>query len=720
LTTRSLETFLRPKSIALIGASDDVHKIRGRMLRILVDTGFSGRLFPVNPSRKTVQGLDAYPNIAALPERADLALIATPAEAVCDVLRECARAGTLNAVVFTAGAAEGSEAEQQLVSRMAATIKETGMNVLGPNCEGFFNVRDNVAGNFSPSIQLPAPKVMRGAGQLPISIVSQSGAVGFGIYTQIKQQGLTTRYLATTGNEAGLECMDFIEHIVNEGGSGPIIVFIEGLKDAKRFAGVAAQAADRGVPLIVCKVGNSDAGARAAASHTAHLTGALTAYEAYFRRYGVIGVADSDQALTAAKALACLPLANGKRVSVVSTSGGTGVWLADVCTAAGLEFPVPDEALRARLAKVIPAIGGIANPIDMSAQVVEGTGQTLADALRVLTDTDYVDAVVVAMSLAAKDRIKQMQTALEPFLKATRLPVIIHSQAFASQDNLEDLNRIGGIAFGMRDTAYALKVLSDYGAFQKKWKAQGAGAKAAAPGARPPLTSDACRDLLAKGKSAEILRAYGIALPPEAIATSRAQAVEAAQKMGYPVALKIASVDVPHKTDVGALVLNVTDDAGVGQAYDKVMANVARAVPGARIDGMQVQKMMPAAPELVLGIARDEDFGPLLMVGFGGVLVELLRDVAFSPVPVSPDQAEDVIRTLKGFALLEGLRGAKPGDVRGLALLASNLSRLAADHPDVVEQVDLNPVLVYPDSVCAVDYLVVPGGASSNSSRKGH
>ncbi|WP_028602803.1 acetate--CoA ligase family protein [Ottowia thiooxydans] len=701
-----LETFLNPRSIAVIGASQDVSKIRGRMLRILIESGYDGVLLPVNPSHATVQGLPAYPSISALPQRADMALIATPAEAVCDVLRECAGAGIMNAVVFTAGAAHGTEAERQLVSRMSAVALETGMRVLGPNCEGFFNVRDNVAGNFSPSIHLAAPLHIQGGLQRPISIVSQSGAVGFGLFTQLKQQGLICRHLVTTGNEADLECLDFVEHIVREGGSGPILLFVEGLKDGQRFARVAKLAADHEVPLVFCKVGNSIAGARAAASHTAHLTGAMTAYEATFRRYGVVSALDSDQALTATRVLACLSPARGNRVAVLSTSGGTGVWLADACSAMGLEFPVPDEALHARLAKVIPAIGGIANPVDMSASVIEGQGEVLAEALRVMTEANYMDAVVIAMSLAAKDRIKQMQPALEPFLASTSLPVIIHSQAYATQDNLDALSRMGGLALGMRDTAFALKTLSDYGAFRRTWSSQKACIESVA--SAPLVSEQACREMLDQGKQAQLLRAYGIALPPEAVVASKKEALLAAHGMGYPVALKIVSAQVQHKTEVGGLALDVRSDEDLESAYEQVLTNVARAAPQARIEGMQIQKMMPPGLEMVLGITRDPDFGHLLMVGLGGVFVELLRDVAFSPVPVSPDQAEDLIRSLKGFSLLEGWRGGEPGDVRALALLASGLARLAAEHPDAIEEIDLNPVLVYASSVCAVDYLVIP------------
>ncbi|MBH1965171.1 MAG: acetate--CoA ligase family protein [Comamonadaceae bacterium] len=701
-----LETFLNPRSIAVIGASQDVTKIRGRMLRILIDSGYDGVLLPVNPSHEKVQGLAAYPSISALPQRADMALIATPAEAVCDVLHECAGAGIMNAVVFTAGAAHGTEAERKLVSGMAAVARETGMRVLGPNCEGFFNVRDNVAGNFSPSIHLAAPQHRQGGSQRPISVVSQSGAVGFGLFTQLKQQGLTCRHVVTTGNEADLDCLDFVEHIVREGGSGPILMFVEGLKDGSRFARIAQLAADHEVPLVFCKVGNSVAGARAAASHTAHLTGAMTAYEATFKRYGVVKAEDSDQALTATKALACLPPARGNRVTVLSTSGGTGVWLADVCSAMGLEFPVPDEALHARLAKAIPAIGGIANPVDMSASVIEGHGEVLAEALRVMTEADYMDAVVIAMSLAAKDRIQQMQPALEPFLASTSLPVIIHSQAYATADNLDALARMGGMALGMRDTAFALKTLCDYGAFRRRWDAQKASVDQAV--AEPRVSKASCREMVAQGRQAELLRAYGIALPPEVIVSSKEDAMRAARDMGYPVALKIVSAQVQHKTDVGALALNVRNDEELASAYDRVLANVARAVPEAAIQGMQVQKMMPPGLEMVVGVTRDPDFGHLLMVGLGGVFVELLRDVAFSPVPVSPLQAEELICSLKGFPLLEGLRGGQPGDVQALAALAHGLSRLAADHPDIIEEIDLNPVLVYESGVCAVDYLLIP------------
>jgi len=706
-----LSKFLRPQSIAVIGASQELTKIRGRMLRMLIDSGYAGRIFPINPSHREIQGIAAYPDVAALPEPADLALVATPAESVCAVLEDCAAAGILGAIVFTAGAVDGSAAEQQLVAGIADVVRRTGMRVLGPNCEGFLNVHDNVSANFSPSINHGLKREAGRPEQRPISIVAQSGAVGFGLYTRLQHQGLPVRYLVTTGNEAGLDCLDFVEHILREGGSGPILIFIEGFKDPRRFAAIAALAADQGTPLVISKAGNSVAGKRAAASHTAHMTGAATAYEAMFRRYGVVSVADSDQMMIAAAALAGLPLAQGKRVAVISTSGGTGVWLADVCSAHGLEFPVPDAALRARLAEVVPAIGGIANPIDMSARVIEGRGALLAAVLQVMHEAHFVDAVIVAMSLSAKDRIREMSPALEGFLKSSALPLIVHSTAHATEDNLAALAEIGGLCFSMPDSAYAIAVSSDYAAFLRQWRS---GGEQRATVVDPALSPHACAELLARGDVAAVLRAYDIPMPPESLASSVADAVAAATSMAYPVAVKIASVDVPHKTDAGAVVLNVSDAAGVERAYSQVLANVGRAVPEARIAGMQIQKMMPAGIEMIVGITRDEDFGPLLMVGFGGVLIEVLRDVAFAPVPVSVDEAEDLIGSLKAFPVLKGLRGAPPVDVRALARLVHKVSCLAAEQADLIGQIDLNPVFVYPQGVCAVDYLVL--GQTSASS----
>ena len=696
-----LQALLRPRSVAVIGAGQDTHRIRGKILHTLKVCGFSGAIYPVNPSHPVIQDLPAFASVAALPQPADLALIAVPAERVPQALEDAAAAGTRAAIVFTAGPAVPPLGELALHDQVAAIAARTGIRVLGPNTEGLYNVSDAVAANFSIAVENEAGAATRE--QRPgkrVSIVSQSGGLGFGLYSRARVMRIPLRHVVTTGNEGDVSSLDVVAYLVAEGESAAIMMFIEGFRHPERFARVAGAAADAGIPLIVMKAGQSAASQRAAISHTGHLTGADTAYDAAFERYGVIRVYDPEEMLSVAAAF-CQPwLPRGNRVGILTGTGGTGAWIADLCAARGLEIPPLDAGTKQALAAVVPVFGSPENPIDVTASMVDDGGRTLANALALLRTAPGLDSVVVIFSFAPLGRIKALTPLIGDLLKDFGRPVLFVSQTLPDPGNLLDLAAIGCHHYSFRGCACAIDGLVRYGTFQRRWTAD-----RAAPRTPAPLALDGALDPAALSA---LLARYDVPLPPEALVPDAGAAVAAADRIGYPVALKIQSPDIPHKTEAGALALRLTDAAAVAAACETILANARQAVPHARIDGVQVQRMMPPGHEMVVGVIEDADFGPLLMLGLGGIYVDVFRDVVFSTVPVTEAEAMAMIGRLRSAAILDGARGARRSDTGALARLLVAVSHLAQDGAGRIAEIDLNPVLIYPDGegVVAVDALL--------------
>lgn len=710
-----LAPLLSPQSIAVIGASSDRHRIRGMILHTLLEGGFPGRIYPVNPSHREVQGLTAYPSLEALPEPVDLAMIALPANVVPKTLEECAAAGIKAAVVYTAGAAQAAPGEVALHEQIEAVSRRTGIRVLGPNTEGFFNVGEGVAANFSIVVRDEAGAATRElAGGRGISIVSQSGGLGFGLYSRGRRQNLPFRHVVTTGNESDVEALELVEYMVDEGKSAAIMMFIEGFKRPDRFERVAARAADAGVPLIVMKTGRSAASQRAAISHTAHLTGADTAYDAMFHRYGVIRVSDPEEMVSAAAGFCQDRLPKGNRVCILTGTGGTGAWIADLCAQNGLDVPEPDDALTQALREVVPDYGSSGNPIDITAKLVEDGGVTLADTLKILGPIDYLDAIVIIFSLAPLSRIKAFRPLIEPLLKEIDKPVLFVSQTLPDAGNLKELGELGIYNYSFQGCAYALKVMDGYRRFQERWKARTHGVAEPGDPVTLPIRSDGAID---RAAMSALMARYRIPVPPETVAVDAKAAVVAAEAMGYPVVLKIESADVPHKTDAGGVALNLASADAVRLAHGDILASVKRHVPRARIDGVLVQKMMPAGLEMVVSAIDDPDFGPLVVIGLGGIYVEMLRDVVFEPVPIGPNEALGMIERLNGVAVLHGLRGAPPSDIGALADLVVSLARLLVDARGQIAEIEFNPVMVYPagQGLAAVDVLIAPKAGSAGA-----
>lgn len=702
---------LQPRSVAVVGASEDTSKTRGKILRCLRDAGFAGSIYPVNPGGyEQIQGLKAYGALKDLPDVPDLLLVGIPGAGVPALIEEAAVAGCGGAVIFS------SDVVPADMARATEMARRHGMSVLGPNTEGFYLPKAGLAATFAHVVEeciahpLPARKARR-----PVAVVSQSGGIGFALFGRAVAEHLDLHSVVTTGNESDLEVLDFVERLVEDGEAGVILLFIEGLKNARRFSGIAAKAAQRGVPIVVMKVGRSEAGQRAAVSHTAHMAGADAAYDAAFERHGVVRVFDAEEMLAAGAALSLMPFIENGRIAVVTTSGGAGGWAADLLTAQGLAVPVLSAGLQRKLFEFMPAYASAGNPVDTTLAATENKGRGMLGIIEVLARSGEVDGIIINMGLSARGRVAGMAPELKPLLERCGVPVLFHSHIAPSQENLIALADIGAHGFpSFRACAAGLDALRRYGQFQKRLKQSGGTAVARTVLQPSPLLQPGRlpAGVLGEADTRELLVHYKIPVPPSALVNDADAAMRAAGEMGFPVVLKIQSPDIAHKTEAGGVELQVKAET-LKAAYERLMGNVKRHAPQARIEGVQVQKMMPPGHELVVGMVNDVDFGPLVMLGFGGIYVEVLKDAVFAPPPIDRTEAMRMIDSLKASAILKGARGRPEADLEALAGLLASVAQLAADGDGCVDQIDFNPVLAYPtgQGVVAVDALVSVGPA---------
>ena len=702
-----LDSFFTPASIAVVGAADDPAKMRGKLLKITLASAYKGPVYPVHPKGGTIQGRQAYTNLSEIPGGAELVLIATPGATVPGIVREAVASGARAAVILSSGVD---------MDDLADAIGDSGLRYMGPNCEGYISL-DGAAATFAAVADAtlaagrPAPRPGR-----KVSIVSQSGGLGFALFGRGVSENLDFHAVVTTGNEGDLESLDFVDHLLDQGETGVIVMFIEGLKSPGRFAEVAGKAADKGVPIVMMKIGRSEAGQRAAVSHTAHLTGADTAYDAIFERYGIIRVFDQEELLSVAAALARFPHVPVKKVAIVSTSGGAGGWAADLCGMSGLDVPVLSNGLQRDLSQWIPEFGSTANPVDVTANAVEAGGVPLVHVLERLQDSDEADAFIVNIGLHAPGRISKLADILGQVFANAKKPILFTSHILPIAENMAALAKLGGQGFhSYTGCAAALNGIGRYAAFQTSWN----GRETVAPATAPKLP-DLKPGVLDEADTSALIKAYDIPTPPTALAASRDVAAHEAAAMGFPVVLKIQSPDISHKTEAGGVKLGVA--AGeVEAAFDEIMANAKAYDPQARLEGVLIQKMMPKGHEMVIGVIRDPDFGPLVMLGSGGIYLEVLKDVVFAPPPISPEEAKRLILSLKTAAILQGVRGQKPADIDALAALVSRVSEVARTETSI-EQIDFNPLFVYPEGegVVAVDALAVAIDPNAPSNIGGH
>ena len=697
-----LDSFFAPGSIALIGASRDQEKIPGRLLSMLRKNGFPGKIYPVNPNYGDIEGLKCYPSIADVGQPIDLAIVIIPARAVLGALEQCAAAGAKNAVIISSGFAEEGGDSAAMQDAIAELAKRTGMRISGPNAEGFYSEVQRVAATFSPTVDVKSNEPRLIATRRRIGIVAQSGGIGFAIYHRARALGIALSYIISAGNESDLGAGEFFEYMVQDASTDVILLFIEGIRDVEKFLAAARRAAEVGKPVIVTKVGRSGAGERAAASHTASMAGWSAAYDAVFAKYGFIVSNDLDEAVTIAALLTTNPMPKGDRVAVLTVSGGAGIWGADTVAMQGLQVPELSETIQAEISKLLPSYGATRNPIDVTAQGVHSGG--LQKSIDLLDVSDEVDAILVVLSLSSDTRMPFKQAELKPVLDAQNKPVVFYSYTLPSDFARKELAASGAIVLsGLTHVGVAMRQMVQRAKFTLAPPAD------ASTLVLRDISAHLTSAKLSESDSKALLREAGIALPDEVLVTEKSALDGAIARVGFPLVMKIQSHDIPHKSEVGGVRVNIATKGEVFFAYEALLENARRHRPDATIQGILVGPMAKKGVEIIIGTMLDKTIGPMIMVGLGGITTELFRDVIYRPAPVSATEACAMLIELKAAPLLSGFRGAAKADIPALSQLISQVSALAAAYRERISEIEINPVLVHPEGqgVTIVDALVV-------------
>ena len=691
----SLETLLRPQSVAVIGASDNPARIGGRPIYSMLKGNFQGKLFPVNPNRDIVQGLKAYPDISSVPIAVDSAVISVPENVALKVIKECAERGVKSAVVFTSGFAEIGNSGLNAQHQIANIASESGMRILGPNCLGVFNLSAGWFGTFANT--LASKKIPTG----PIGIVTQSGAYGGHLFTITQNRGVGTNYWVTTGNEVDIDVAEVIEFYAREPEIRVIISYAEGIKNGNRMRKALEAARNAKKPVIFMKVGSTEAGARAAASHTASLAGEDAVYDGLFKQYGVYRAETTEEMADVAYACQFGRYPNGPKIGLQTISGGIGVQMADAASKKGFDVAPLPKSTQEKIKKLIP-FAGVNNPVDFTGQVLNER-KLLEDSMRfVIDEADYDSQILYLASLPISEFTRDISLEIFTALRKRYPEELMFLSMIGPQESRKPYEEIGYPCF--EDHSLAVRAMAALRYFAMVFKQGKQKVIASTRGNKLARLDRNISEFEAKS----ILSTAGIPTNREFLTESCGEAIEAQKTIDGPVVLKVASPNIPHKTEIGGVLLNLTTKEEVEEGYKKLITSVQSNAPEAKIDGIIVAEMISGGIETVLGVNNDPVFGPTVMFGLGGVFVEVLKDVAFRVAPFGTEEARRMIDEIRGRAVLDGARGAPPADIEALANAISALSIFAAENADNIQTIDINPFIALPEGAVAVDALIIP------------
>lgn len=713
LTKFDLDAMFKPRSIALVGASSDLRKLSGRPLRFLKEYGYPGKIYPINPNYPEIAGIKCYPDLKSVPDEIDLAVIMLPAKAVPAAIQECAAKGVKSATVFTAGFGEVSDEGRRMQENMRLAAMEGGVALSGPNCAGLVSVREKSMGTFNTAMDRGSLR------EGPISFVAQSGALGTYMFGAAQDAGVGFNYWVSTGNEAVLGFPDFVSYFVKQESTKGIIGYMEDARDGEAFKRCATEALLAGKPLIILKVGVSDSGAKAATSHTGALAGSDKVYDAVFDQYGVIRAQDVEQLFDFATICTAPHYPKGPNTAMMTISGGAGILMCDRCEEAGLKVTtLTDETSKALRPPVLPAFASFVNPVDVTAELVATPGLLKTPMEIVLADPN-VDSLVIFLGLQLHTGAALARDIIDVAGKTDKMVAVNWIAPPAEALTMLRENHIPVFSDPGRGIR-ALGALAGYVSRRERFMTSRSPNAKAAQASTDRQTQEKTREIIqtarreernalteAEGKA--ILSSYEIPSPKRALAANSAEAVKAAQEMGFPVVMKIASADITHKTEAGGVRLGIADAQQVSKTYDEIIANAKSYNPKAKLDGVLIEQMITDGVQVIVGFKQDERFGPAVTFGMGGIFVELIRDFALRVVPFDEEEAREMIQRTKAYPLLTGYRGDKPRDIAALAKVIVAVGRLAQDFKDDLAEVDINPVLVLPEGngVVAVDALMV-------------
>lgn len=679
-TNNRLEKILRPKSIAIVGASEKPGSLGGGILDNLIRFNYDGDVFLINPKRSDIGGRVCYPSIEDLPKAVDCALLAVPRQFIPDTMRSCASVGVGSAIIIAGGFAEQDAEGQRLQDEIIQIAGAAQMPVLGPNCLGAVNYVDRTPLLFGAT-KAPVRKVTSG-----VAVISQSGAMAAVLRVAFQARGIDLTYGVSTGNEAVTGVEDVLEFLIANETSPVVAVLAEQIRDPQRFIQLAKDIRNAGQKLVLLHLGRSAAGQEAAKSHTGALSGDHAVLSAVLTQLGVILVDGLEALIDVSEFIFRFGDVPVGRAAVITESGAFRGMVLDYCDALGLDVPTFSENTCEALTAILPPIAQAENPLDLTAQALIDP-DLYGNVLDCVSGDPGVDSAILTVMLPSVESAdRKLPQIIKALSKHKKIPVIfamLGEQSPIPQHYIDQLRELG-VPF-MRSPERVLRALSCMAQAEKEVEyvepvAPAVAAEPLAPGMIPEYRSRA------------ILEKFGLPFGPGKLATNLDEAVAAASTLGYPVALKIQAADIPHKSDVGGVHLNVADEPSLIKSWERLTADVAAACPGVGTDGVFVEPMNKGGVELILGLRHDPDWGPVLLIGLGGVMAELLKDVAIVPANASPEKMEQAIRSLKGAPLLEGYRGSEPCDIDALVSAMGALGRVIATHPEISE-LDINPFM---------------------------
>ncbi|MDB5809219.1 MAG: acetate--CoA ligase family protein [Betaproteobacteria bacterium] len=704
-SARNVQDFSRlvnPRAVAVVGASNDLSRIGGQPLKLLTEFGFKGKVYPVNPKYPEIKGLTCYKDIASVPKPCDVALVALSSNHVLSVIEQLGAAGIPFAIVLSAGFSEVGGEGIELQRKLVETAKRAGVRLIGPNCLGMLNLHDNARIGFGGTVQLKT--LIPG----PCAMVTQSGGFGFGVVATAAYYGVGFNYAISTGNEADISMLELAEFFLERKENDSIMLFMEGITDGRRLIALGERALELGKPVLVWKVGNTDVGRQAAASHTARMTASYELFQSAFRHGGFIEVRDMDDLIDVMKVQRTKRVPKGNRVGVITLSGGAGVLIADRCIEHGLDLPKLTDPTTAQLKELVVSYASVANPVDATANGYNDAFASYNRVIAAVIADPNIDQVIARSPRGSA--APAWSRAFIEIANATDKPVILNWPT-SPDDNADVMklleeNNVPCILSPGR-TVRALASLNEF-AQKQQAHAKRPRKTATRPTEKQALNLPAGSGTLGEHRSKQALAAYGIPVVKEVLLSADDVAKLKEPPLPFPLVVKIESADIPHKTEAGVVRLNIRTLDELNAAARDVLAAANKHDSKARIDGVLVQEMASGL-EVLIGAVNDRFFGPVVVFGLGGIYTELLKDITRRFAPFDEATAREMIDDIKSAALLHGFRGQPALDVDALAAALSRVSLLIADHADRIAEIDVNPIFVHPagQGVVAADALVV-------------
>ncbi|MFH1675051.1 MAG: acetate--CoA ligase alpha subunit [Pseudomonadota bacterium] len=686
-----MDHFFNPKSVAIVGASTQPGKIGYDILKNILQYSYAGAVYPVNPKADIILGQKAFPDLLSIPDPVDLVVVSVPSQGVLDVIRQCRKKGVDSVVVITAGFKEVGGAGSHLEEDLLKEVQKAGIRLIGPNCLGIIDTASSLNASFAAGMPLSGH----------IGFFSQSGALCVAILDWALGENVGFSKFVSPGNKADVTEIDLMRAMADDDNTRVILGYLESIEDGHTFMNVA-QSVSKKKPIIIIKSGTTSAGAKAASSHTGALTGSNTAYNAAFKQCGVIHAHSVQELFIYATAFASQPLPKGPNVAIITNSGGPGIIAADACDRSDLELPTVQEQSVERLRSFLPRTASFYNPIDI---IGDATSERYKKTLEVILADDSIDAVLILLTPTAAIDIVETAEAIVELAKNTDKPIVT---SFMGERKVRPGRKIfqdNSIpTFGYPEEAVAaLNAMFRYQQWLNQPEKKFERIEIPTKKVRQIFASvrKQSRSDLIEIEAREVLEAYNFTLSKNIMVNTTKDAVKAASEIGYPVVMKIASPDVLHKSDMGGVRAGLENEHMVEEAFFDITSNIRQRLPNARIMGVSVQEMVRGGKEVILGISNDIQFGPMIMFGLGGIYVEVLKDVAFRIVPVSVEDADAMIREIRSFPLLRGVRGEPSADLLAIRKSILALSQMALDFPEIIEA-DINPLLVRPKGEGAV------------------